>query len=342
MNEEHLSVAIEPVVSPENTFVGRFSQSIVNQGFDVKVFSWLGLAGTNLAIFHWPSGFFIASSRKRVAKCLIQIAIMRTYRKIFGVRFVWVVHNISPHDQTASPRWIVERFLSELDGIIVLSDYSVTLLRQTYCLPKSISILKTVHGHYRDDMDDPPSGQREIKDTVNALFFGQIRRYKGVDDLATSILELGDPSLRLTIAGYANDAPLVDRIKSAALSSGYIDVDIRGAHLSQSDLERHIDASHVVILPYKNILNSGTILFALSRNRPVVAPRIGSLPELQNSVGADWVYLYDGEINAQVLSDAMNWLKARPTGKECDLSEFTWDRVGEEIGKFIRQLTTKS
>ena len=62
-----------------------------------------------------------------------------------------------------------------------------------------------------------------------------------------------------------------------------------------------IDANDAVVLPYRNILNSGVALHSLARNKPILAPRTGSLPELQQTVGGDWVHLFDGDISAEGL-----------------------------------------
>lgn len=338
MNEDHYRVAVAPLTSTENTFVGRFSESVRDAGYQVESFSWKRLRGVDAVIFHWPSAFFIASNASRIVKCVAQIALMKAYGALSGVKFVWVVHNIRPHDNEASPPWLIRSFLSALDGIVVFSKHSINLVDEAYGPISSLPVLQTVHGHYKDDMEQPAKRQLAVGSQINTLFFGQVRQYKGVELLANSVCEFNDPRLKLTIAGFGNDLPLVKRLSHIAASNSQIILDIRDGHLSQSALERHVDSSHVVILPYKDILNSGSALFALSRNRAVVAPRIGSLPELQEMVGKNWLYLYDGELTLNVLSDMKEWLQARDTTAWCDLSAFNWAEVGGDVGRFLATL----
>src|SRR3546814_10110494 len=59
------------------------------------------------------------------------------------------------------------------------------------------------------------------------------------------------------------------------------------------------DEADAVVLPYRDIVNSGSALLALSRFRPVIAPRLGSLIELQGQVGEDWLWLYDGPLTGR-------------------------------------------
>ena len=65
------------------------------------------------------------------------------------------------------------------------------------------------------------------------------------------------------------------------------------------------------MLPFSDIMHSGSAMLALSFNRPVLVPARGSLPELQMRVGSEWVRTYDGELTAAILKDAAAWAKSR-------------------------------
>jgi len=99
-----------------------------------------------------------------------------------------------------------------------------------------------------------------------------------------------------------------------------------------------VDSADAIVLPYKQILNSGSALLALSRNRPVLAPRMGSFPELQEKVGTEWVYLYDGDFNQQVLVDFMKWMRETKRAEIAPLDAYEWSRVGRDLREFIESL----
>jgi hypothetical protein len=84
------------------------------------------------------------------------------------------------------------------------------------------------------------------------------------------------------------------------------------------------------------------VLFALSRNRPDLAPNIGSLPELREQVGRDWVYLYDGEFNQGVLTDFLAWMRETKRGEAAPLDSYAWSRIGRlsACGKSWRSTVT--
>src|SRR3546814_19371073 len=85
---------------------------------------------------------------------------------------------------------------------------------------------------------------------------------------------------------------LTAELRQAAASAGNIHLQLE--YLSDAEIERITDEADAVVLPYRDIVNSGSALLALSRFRPVIAPRLGSLLEFQGQVGEDWLWLYDG------------------------------------------------
>jgi hypothetical protein len=138
--------------------------------------------------------------------------------------------------------------------------------------------------------------------------------------------------------GLCRDPDLCSRIQGFAQQSSNVIAHIGPNLTPEIDLERYIDQAHGIILPYRNILNSGSAFFALSRNRPILAPRIGSLPELQDEVGKEWVSLFDGQISQEILKTFADWLRQRDPKSDCNLSRFNWDRIGEELSDFIKHL----
>jgi len=70
-----------------------------------------------------------------------------------------------------------------------------------------------------------------------------------------------------------------------------------------------MNAADLVVLPYLDILNSGSAIWALSFGRPVLLPNRGAMPELAESVGSDWVRLFDGPLDEHQLADALNWAR---------------------------------
>ena len=117
-----------------------------------------------------------------------------------------------------------------------------------------------------------------------------------------------------------------------------IQLDLRQEPLSDAELETAVDDAHAVVLPYRRILNSGAALYAMSRNRMLLAPRQGSLPELQTVVGEQWVHLYDEALTVTALRAFVAAVRAGPDGATADLSAFEWGGIAEKIQSLLRAL----
>jgi beta-1,4-mannosyltransferase len=99
--------------------------------------------------------------------------------------------------------------------------------------------------------------------------------------------------------------------------------------VSDRDVPLYMGAADVVVLPFDSILNSGSMLLALSFNRAVLAPRMGSLPEIQSRVGARWVTLYEGALSSRHLVQAMQQ-QTIDDDESTDLAAFDWDAITQQ------------
>jgi beta-1,4-mannosyltransferase len=197
------------------------------------------------------------------------------------------------------------------------------------------------HPHYRHLFASPIFLTADNANGIALINFGMIRRYKNVPQLVEAFREAKVPDLTLRVLGRSLDAGLTEEIVGAAAGATGVTLDIRGTMVPDAELEAAVDNSNGVVLAYRNILNSGAALFALSRNRPVLAPRIGCFVELQEQVGADWLQLYDDDISPAAIEHFAQFVRELPPGRECDLSQFDWDVISAQISDFLRTLTVQ-
>jgi beta-1,4-mannosyltransferase len=91
------------------------------------------------------------------------------------------------------------------------------------------------------------------------------------------------------------------------------------------ELAALLELADMAVLPHTTIKNSGVALLALSAQLPVLGPNMGSIPELQQLVGAEWVRLFDGKISHSQLREAVAWLDAQRQAPNMEL--FSWPRI---------------
>jgi glycosyltransferase involved in cell wall biosynthesis len=191
-----------------------------------------------------------------------------------------------------------------------------------------------MHGHYRGVYEtgnavDPREFLGIPKSARVILYFGQLRAYKNVPLLIEAFRQCrGGEDIRLVIAG----AP-VDRTAEAAIADaakGDRRITIHARHIGDESVELYFRACDLVVLPYREIQNSGAALLGLSFNRPILVPDLGAMPELQQLVGPRWVKTFCGTFNADTLQDALNGVEPSHEETCTPLDTLHWGNIADQ------------
>jgi len=220
--------------------------------------------------------------RSRLKQILFRLDVAIVRRLLRG-RLVWTAHNLRSHEnRNLTADCSTRRFLARQVAYLlahgpaasaaVVADYGVTADR----------VVLAHHGHfigvYRNDTTKAESRQRLAipDDRFVFLCFGDLRPYKGVDDLIASFTQLAEPRTLLVVAGRASDPGYAEILRRRASLS---DVTFVDRFIPDESVQWFFNASDVVVLPFREILTSGSLLLAMSFGRMVVAPRLGCVPD---------------------------------------------------------------
>lgn len=115
------------------------------------------------------------------------------------------------------------------------------------------------------------------------LFFGNVAEYKGLDVLLKSFAELlrRVPEYRLIVAGRIKCAPAYyESIKTALRGLPNPDAVIqRIEYIPDDQVEVFFKAADVLVLPYREIFQSGVLFLGYNFGLPVIVADVGSLKE---------------------------------------------------------------
>jgi glycosyltransferase involved in cell wall biosynthesis len=219
------------------------------------------------------------------------------YAKLGG-GVIWTVHNVIPHDARfkAAEVALASGVATRADIIHVLSTRTAAAVEPHYHLPPE-KILEIPHPSYAGAYPDYVSrlGARQRlhvggEDLV-IVALGAIRPYKGLDTLldAFARLDQGAPPRRwLVIAGpTTEEAGVAELVERARAQAGVI-VDPR--KIPQADIQVVLRAADVAVLPYREALNSGALILALTFGVPVIVPAGTGLAD---DVEATYARIYD-------------------------------------------------
>jgi beta-1,4-mannosyltransferase len=265
-------------------------------------------------------------------KFLLDICLVRST----GVAVVWTIHNTLSHE-APFPRVekLTRRLLAYLCQSLICHHAEMTeSVAKTYQV-KSHKVTCIAHGHFRDSYAALISKQKACQALgLNAseriyLNLGWLRPYKGIEDLLRVWRESDCPNQHLVIAGKPIDTDYHQQL--VAQASQLQDITLNAEFITDDLIPIFFSAADVVVLPFKQILTSGSLILAMSYGKPIIAPRIASLEETLS--GAD-ALLYDpydpkGLLKALYQSSQVDLVAlAQQTQFACD--RLGWDAIGEK------------
>lgn len=327
-----------------NAFVRIFLDGLAANGATIvscDTIEEIAGAEADVLLLHWAERVFGESRSRWQAMAKMARLLAATGARRRAAKVVWLMHNTAPHDAKRFARAIWPPFVAALarrvDGVLTLSPGTVDVVRAAIPALAKKPVAYAWHPAYGDAVlgADARAAARAalgIADSDRVLgYCGQIRPYKGVEDLANAFAATADPDLRLYLAGRPGRADLAARLQATAGRDPRIALAL--GDLPGPAFNTALGVCDVVVAPLRTYLHSGSIIHALSAQKPVLTPATPFAQALRDHLGADWVRLYQGALTPEVLEGA----GAAATGAP-DLSAFDPVTVGGTVMDFFRSV----
>ena len=345
-----ISVLARPAFSNivHNPYNATVYRTIAEYGVDVQEYSlFRALSGRYDAVHvHWPEFVFNHDLASALATTEALLWLLRRQR-MQGAKVVWTVHNLRAHDPRH--RRFEERFwdlyLELVDGCIVLQPGALSAIFKRFPKLRERPHWIVPHPHYRGrypDDTDRKAARARLGLAPNArtiLTFGRLYPYKNVPSLIRAFRDLPDRQdckFQLVVAGAPRDRLLAESLRREASGDTRIRLDMR--FIEPEETQYFFRASDLVVLPYREILNSGSALLALSFDRPVLLPRSGCERDLADAIPGPWVLGFD-ELTGDVLESALSTAACLPERSDgAQLSCFDPGRVTAATAAVYREL----
>jgi beta-1,4-mannosyltransferase len=253
--------------------------------------------------------------------------------RLHGTRVIWTVHNLGAHERRYPrfERWFWGALTRQLDAFICLTEASRNLATVRFPSLGSIPGHVIPHGDYREAYPNhTPREESRARLGIEAdarvlLFIGAIREYKNVPALIRTFRDVTSPQTILLVAGRPTDASIRGEVETLAAADARVRLHLD--FVADDELQLFLNAADAVVLPYRETLNSGSAILALSFDRPVLLPTSACGQELQRSVGDAWVRTYEGALEPRALEETVEWAAAREPYMRPDLSDLSWPRI---------------
>ncbi|MDY7004116.1 MAG: glycosyltransferase family 4 protein [Cyanobacteriota bacterium] len=329
----------------KNPYNWLLYSQMVQQGLKVTEFSFGKLLRQYYDIFHlhWPTETVVRHPNPVVASLrAVTMLLCIDWVRARGTKVIWTIHDRYPHNvlhpQLAT--WFHSEFIKRVDGCISHCRVSKELAESTLLSDRPHAVIP--HGHYREFYPNNISSEvakanLDIpSDSHVLLFLGYIDYYKNVPRLVQVFRELAPADWILLVAGKVEVPELEEQISQAAVNDTQVKLQLR--FVSDEKLQEYFQTADLVILPFQEILNSGSALLALSFDCPILVPEKGAMSELQEQVGQNWVKLYPGELTKNILESGLEWAVEEGRSPQANLEQLEWSRLSQQTIEYFENI----
>jgi len=262
--------------------------------------------------------------------------VLRMAKKNKRSRVVCIADNVIPHEKRPGDAAFTKYFVKPIDAFITMSQ---TVMNDLKNFDRVKPVRLVSHPLY-DNFGEKVSKQEARQklglqlDGPLMLFFGFIRKYKGLDillDAMKLLRDKGRTDIRLLIAGefYEDSKPYDEQINRLGIASSLI---LKTNFIPNNDVKYYFGAADVVLQPYRNATQSGVTPLAYHFEIPMIVTNVGGLPDMVPNGIAGLV----AEPTAESLANSI--IAYFDQGKDhflpgliSEKKKYSWDLMVEEI-----------
>jgi glycosyltransferase involved in cell wall biosynthesis len=208
--------------------------------------------------------------------------ILRIVNRNKFTQIICIADNVIPHEKRLGDTVLTKYFLSSIHRFVTMSEKVNTDLK-TFTQKPSINIVHPIYDNF-GDMISKEEARKYLSLPVNEkiiLFFGFIRKYKGLDLLleAMNDIRIKEANIKLLIAGefYDNKEEYETIISKYNLANSLY---LRTQFIDNSEVKYYVGAADFVIQPYKHATQSGVTPLAYHFEKPMLVTNVGGLAGL--------------------------------------------------------------
>ncbi|HUS02680.1 MAG TPA: glycosyltransferase family 4 protein [Chitinophagaceae bacterium] len=209
--------------------------------------------------------------------------ILRRVKKNRHTKVICIADNIIPHEKRLGDISFTKYFVKPVDAFITMSKKVLQDLQQFVKNKPSQFVPHPLYDNFGEKVSKDDARQKlgiHPEDKV-ILFFGFIRKYKGLDILlkVMAVLKHQGQKIKLLIAGefYGDKSVYEDLIDGLEIRDNLI---LHTHFIADSEVKYYLCAADCVVQPYRNATQSGVTPLAYHFERPMIVSNVGGLPDM--------------------------------------------------------------
>lgn len=213
--------------------------------------------------------------------------ILRKVKKNKHTKVIAITDNVIPHEKRMGDKPFTHYFLKPCDAFITMSDKVMKDLKSMEPNKPAIQVAHPLYDNFGAAISKE-TARKELKinnEELVMLFFGFIRKYKGLDILLDAMKLLSKritnfqfPMPKLLIAGefYGDEKFYQQKIDELGIRNMLI---LETHFITDSEVKNYFCATDLVVQPYRNATQSGVTPLAYHFEKPMIVTNVGALPD---------------------------------------------------------------
>jgi len=196
-------------------------------------------------------------------------------------KVISIVDNMIPHEKRLGDTLFTKYFASSIDGFVTMSEKVKNDVKLFSHKPTLVSP-HPIFDHFGSTI---PTLQARTQLGLGEndkiiLFFGYIRKYKGLDLLIQAMkdIRIQQLGIRLLVVGefYDTAQPYIDLVNDLALQN---QITFYDQFVPDQEVTNYVSAADFIIQPYKNATQSGVTPLAYHFSKPMLVTNVGGLAD---------------------------------------------------------------
>jgi len=225
--------------------------------------------------------------------------ILRRVQKNKYTKIICIADNVIPHEKRPGDKVFTKYFLKSCDAFITMSEKVMNDLKSFEPNKPAKLVAHPLYDNFGSAVSKTAArdhlGLAQNEKII--LFFGFIRKYKGLDLLLEAISILNQPNIKhpaspasggiavttsnikLLIAGefYENEKTYYEQIDKLGIREQVI---LRTGFIPDNEVPFYLCSVDAVIQPYRNATQSGVTPLAYHFKKPMIVTNVGGLPAM--------------------------------------------------------------
>ncbi len=309
---------------------------IVQKINSINPFTWIKVgreikkAAPDAVIIHYWMPFFSPALG----------TISRIAKKNKKTKIIALCHNVKPHEHRPGDNILARYFMRVCDGFIALANSTLNDLEAFTDNQNKLFVPHPIYDTFGVHVDKLEA-RKKLGLDENAkyvLFFGVIRKYKGLDLLLKAMADcrIKEKQIKLLIAGEFYEDPAIydEIIKTYQLEDSVI---IKNEFIASDEVKYYFCASDLVAQTYHTATQSGVSQIAYHFEIPMLVTNVGGLAEIVPHLKVGYVTEREPSNIATYINDFFEHNRAPEFIENIKIEKkrFSWENVTSGIKRLL-------